>query len=77
MNTESFGKPDGAARVREGMSPLADFINLTDALIRLDAGDPSAASSRIDRLLELNLVECERGALSLTSYGRRAIGLRQ
>jgi hypothetical protein len=59
------------------MSGLAEWINLTHALMQLKAGDAVIAASRRDRLLALELVACDDGNLILTPRGRKAIGLRQ
>jgi hypothetical protein len=61
----------------EGLSGLAEWINLTHALLQLKAGDAAIASTRRERLLALELIACDEGKLILTPRGRKAIGLRQ
>jgi hypothetical protein len=66
-----------AGAAAEGLSGLAEWINLTHALMQLEAGDTAIASSRRERLLALELVAFDHGKLILTPRGRKAIGLRQ
>jgi hypothetical protein len=74
-NSDSAHSPAGAAG--EGMSGLAEWINLTHALMQLKAGDAAVAVTRRERLLALELVAFDDGELILTPRGRKAIGLRQ
>jgi hypothetical protein len=78
MDTHNPDTPRfSAGAAAEGLSGLAEWINLTHALMQLKAGDAAIASSRRERLLALELVACDEGQLILTPRGRKAIGLRR